>query len=349
MRRLSVCFFCFVLLFVSNVANAKLVFKSVRGDVKGIFVMNDDGSDVRLLTDKLKPSHPNWSPDGKQIVYERWITGVDSKSHHLFIMNADGTNIRQLTEPHDGSDKHASFSPDGKSILFTRFELTNTLRPTSSKSPWEVGQHILCVLDIEFGEINRIASIGANNPDWSPDSQQIVFSSHPVMGKSGSNIWIFDANGSNPRELLPLPPNGQSNIHRMYPKWSPNGKQILYLQSENKHAKIKGVARFVPQAYRYFIYDIDSKQSHQLDIPTNWKSVDIDWMDNGKSVVVSAVKIKLGKPLGKTQLRYNIYKYHIASDEITRLTKHSGQDYSLDWISDDAGDNPVVKVSNITN
>lgn len=348
MRRLSVFLFFFVLLFVSNVVNAKLVFKSVRGDVKGIFVMNDDGSDVRLLTDRLKPSHADWSPDGQQIVYERWITGVDSKSHHLFIMNADGTNIRQLTEPHDGSDKHPAFSPDGKSILFSRFELTNNTNPTSSKSPWEVGKHSLCILDIEFGVIKRIANVGANNPDWSPDGQHIVFSSHAIIGKQGSNIWTIDATGNNPRELLPLPPNGQSNIQRMYPKWSPDGKQILYLQSENKHVKIKGVGRFVPHAYRYFIYDFESKQSHQLNIPTNWKSVDIDWMDNGKSIVVSAVKIKLGKPLGRTSHQYNIYKYHIASGKMTRLTKHSGQDYSLDWVSDDAGNEPVVDVANIT-
>ena len=349
MRRLSVCFFCFVLLFVSSVVDAKIVFKSIRGDVKGIFVMNDDGSDVRLLTDKLKPSRACWSPDGKHIVFERWINPVDSKSHHIFMMNSDGTNIRQLTEPHDGCDKHPSFSPDGKFVMFSRFDLANNTRPASSKSPWEVGQHSICVLDIEIGKVKIISNIRANNPDWSPDGKQILFSSHPVIGKHGSNIWIMDADGNNPYELLPLPPVGASNIHRMYPKWSPDGKRILYLQSENKYVKIKGVGHFVPHAYRYFIYDVVDKQTHQLDIPSNWKSVDIDWMDNGKSVVVSAVKVRLGKPLGRTQLRYNIYKCHIATGKITRLTKHSGQDYSLNWISDDAGDNHVVDVSDITN
>ncbi len=349
MRRLSVCFFCFVLLIVSNVVDAKIVFKSIRGDVKGIFVMNDDGSDVKLLTDKLKPSRACWSPDGKHIVFERWINPVDSKSHHIFMMNSDGTNIRQLTEPHDGCDKHPSFSPDGKFIMFSRFDLANNTRPASSKSPWEVGQHSICVLDIEIGEVKIISNIRANNPDWSPDGKQIVFSSHPVIGKHGSNIWIMDADGNNPHELLPLPPAGASNIHRMYPKWSPDGKRILYFQSENKYVTIKGVGHFVPHAYRYFIYDVVDKQTHQLDIPSNWKSVDIDWMDNGKSVVVSAVKVRLGKPLGRTQLRYNIHKCHIATGKITRLTKHSGQDYSLNWISDDAGDNHVVDVSDITN
>jgi Tol biopolymer transport system component len=349
MRQLIVSFLCLMLFFFSNVVSAKIVFKSIRGDVKGIFVMNDDGSNVRLLTDKLKPGPANWSPDGKQIVFERWINPVDSKSHHIFLMNANGTNIRQLTEPHEGSDKHPSFSPDGKFILFTRFEITNNSRPVLSKTPWEIGQHSICVMDIEIGKIKKIADIGANNPVWSPDGKQIVFSNRAVLGKSGSNIWIMDANGHNPRELISPPPNRQANINRVYPKWSPDGKRILYVQNENKFAKIKGVGHFVPHAYRYFIYDLDKKQSHQLEIPKNWKCAGIDWMDNGKSVVVSADKIKLGKPLGRTKHRYNIYKYHIATGKITRLTKHSGQDFSLNWISDHVGDVAVVKAFNIAN
>ncbi len=344
MRQLIVSFLCFMLLFFTNFASAKIVFKSIRGDVKGIFVMDDDGSNVRLLTDKLKPGTASWAPDGKQLVFERWINPVDSKSLHLFLMNADGTNIRQLTEPHDGSDKHPSFSPDGKSILFTRFETTNNSKSVLSKTPWEVGKYSICVMDIEIGKIKKIAVLGANNPVWSPNGRQIAFSNRHVVGKSGSNIWIMEADGQNPRELIPPLPNGQSNINRMYPKWSSDGKRILYVQSENKFAKIKGVGHFVPHAYRYFIYDLDKKQTQQLKIPKNWKYAGIDWMDNGKSVVISAAKIKLGKPLGRTKHRYNIYKYHIATGQITRLTKHSGQDYSLDWISDHAGENVFVVV-----
>lgn len=342
MRRFTVSFLCFMLLFFTNFASAKIVFKSIRGDVKGIFVMDDDGSNVKLLTDELKPGDASWAPDGKQIVFERWINPVDSKSQHLFLMNADGTNIRQLTEPHEGSDKHPSFSPDGKSILFTRFEITNNSKPVLSKSLWEIGNHCICVMDIETGKIKKIANLGANNPVWSPNGKQIVFSNRAVVGKSGSNIWMMDADGNNPRELFPLPPNGQSNINRVYPRWSPNGRQILYLQLENKFAKIKGVGHFVPHAYRYFIYDLNKRQVHQLEIPKNWRPAGIDWMDNGNSVIFSAVKIKLGKPFGRTQHRYNIYKYHIATGKITRLTKHSGQDYSLNWISDHVSKNVFV-------
>ncbi len=61
-------------------------------------MMNDDGSDVTLLTDALSPGNPRWSPSGKQILFNRRVA-QHSSSYAIFLMNADGTNIRQLTVP----------------------------------------------------------------------------------------------------------------------------------------------------------------------------------------------------------------------------------------------------------
>ncbi|MYB64542.1 hypothetical protein F4X73_07605, partial [Candidatus Poribacteria bacterium] len=107
---------CLALTIVVTMVSAKIVFTSSRDGTLGIYVMDDDGSNVKLLTDKLKPVAPRWSPDGKQIVFERRVFLDDSQRLHLFIMNADGTNIRQLTPPIDGRDVHPSFSSDGASI-----------------------------------------------------------------------------------------------------------------------------------------------------------------------------------------------------------------------------------------
>lgn len=345
MRFLIAGFLCIMLLCVSDIASGEIVFQSKRGGIVGIYVMDDDGSNVRLLTNKIKPANARWSPDGTKIVFERQMSPVDTKNHHIFMMNVDGTNIQQLTAPHEGSDKHASVSPDGKSIVFTRFDITGNAKTDLTAKPWEIGEHSICTMDIETGMITQLADIGANNPVWSPDGQQIAFSNRAIMGESGSNIWIMGADGKNPRELFP---NEQPNINRMKPKWSPNGQQVVYLQIENKLVKIKGVRHFVPNAYRYFIYDFGKNQVQQLDIPKNWKSVDIDWMDNGKSVVVSAAKVKLGKPLGRKQYRYNIYKYDLETSKTTRLTRHSGQDLSLSWISDDARGLTDMEASHIT-
>ena len=59
-------------------------------------------------------------------------------------------------------------------------------------------------------------------------------------------------------------------------------------------------------------------------------------MDDGKSVVFSANKVKLNAPPDLEEPPSNIYKYHLATGKTTRLTEHLGDDHTLDWIRDTA-------------
>ena len=93
---------CLLLLLLSSGASAKIVFSSVRDGVYSINVMDDDGSNQTLITESedLRPVLPQWSPDGKQILFQRSVR-INAKTV-LFLMNVDGTNVRQLSE-NDGS------------------------------------------------------------------------------------------------------------------------------------------------------------------------------------------------------------------------------------------------------
>ena len=64
---------CLVLLLFSTVASAKILFNSYRNGVWGIYIMDDDGSNVTQLTNTLRPRAPAWSPDGKQIVFKKTL------------------------------------------------------------------------------------------------------------------------------------------------------------------------------------------------------------------------------------------------------------------------------------
>ena len=282
-----------MLLLITTVASAKIVFSSKRDGVIGIYVMDDDGSNVTLLTDKLKPNLPRWSPDGKQIVFERWVNPHDSQRKHIFLMNADGTNIRQLTEPHRGRDRYATFSPDGKSIVFYKYERLPIPNPIPPGANIQGGKASINVMNLESGKVKEIAELGATFLDWSPEGKHIVCKNVSVFGQSGSNIWIMDADGHDPHELLPPPPPG---VARYAPRWSPDGKQILYEHIQTRFEVVDGKGQLISLAYHFYIYDIVKKTSRRLVwIPKNWKIGGADWMDDGKSIVFSAVEIKLNR------------------------------------------------------
>jgi len=59
-----------------------------------VFTMNaEDGTHVRKLTAKTEGAYsPDFSPDGKRIVFVGWEGG-----NKLAVMDADGTNVRRLT------------------------------------------------------------------------------------------------------------------------------------------------------------------------------------------------------------------------------------------------------------
>ena len=313
---------CLILL-LSTVVDAKIVFSSKRDGITGIYVMNDDGSNETLLTDKLVsnyPHYPRWSPDGKQILFRMRVSLPENYEYHLFLMNTSGTNVQPLTEPQVGINNDAVFSPDGKQVLFTR----NTFK-----------KHCSNILDLESGEIVQLSNIVANSPDWSPDGRQIVFAStsFAIAGGPGGNIWIMDTGGENARELLPTPVVDGKIIDRSYPRWSPDGKQILYTETEYTF-KQRGFFEFlIVKANRYFICDQNGEEILQLSISKKLMSKDIDWMDNGESVLFSATELKLNRFLLGNNHHYNIYKYHIPTKKTTQLTDHPGSDSELDWIS----------------
>ena len=319
--RILVSTLCLSLL-ITTAATAKIVFATRHEGVKSIYVMEDDGTGVTPpLTTATYLTAPRWSPDGKQIVFSRPVHPKDWSRRNIVVINADGTNVRPLTAPlQHGNDAHPSFLPDGKSILFTRYQRID-----------DKLQYCVCIIDLETGKIKKISELDASFPDMSPDGKHIVFSPIPILGKTGGNLWIMGTNGHNPRELLP-PPKGELLIDRVYARWSPNGKQILYYEYESTYDAAKG---FIPHAHRYFIYYLTTGQLRPLRIPKTYRSSGGDWMDDGKSIVFSAVEVKLKEPVDGVLHPYHLYKYQIATGEITRLTAQPWVNPSLDWISDD--------------
>ena len=93
---------------------------------RAIFIVNVDGSGLRQLTDwSLNGGdHPDWSPDGKRILF-RAVSAAERNSGNLYTVAPDGSKLTQLTHyPSPKTVLLGSFSPDGKWIVFSRFNNT---------------------------------------------------------------------------------------------------------------------------------------------------------------------------------------------------------------------------------
>jgi len=126
--------------------NGKLVaFASNRDGDYEIYVMKaapESATNVpRKLTnnthttnpDLVRDWNPDWSPNGKQIVFESSrekvpLTSTSRFDDEIFVMDADGTRQKNLTNNAGFSDIDPVFSPDGKKIAFERSNPTGSFR-----------------------------------------------------------------------------------------------------------------------------------------------------------------------------------------------------------------------------
>jgi Tol biopolymer transport system component len=84
-----------------------------------LFVANADGSAAKQITSFGCASFaPQFTPDGKRIIFASNKNKCDSREFELFLIDADGKNLEQVTS-FGGFTSFPDFSPDGKRLAFT--------------------------------------------------------------------------------------------------------------------------------------------------------------------------------------------------------------------------------------
>ena len=289
----------------STFAVADIVFKSDRDGRNNIYVMRDDGSNIRRLTDTpFAKGGLAWSPDGRQIAFDADLNSEDHRRQQqidIFLINADGTGEQNLTQ-HPALDGGASWSPDGKLLVFS----------SSRGEGWELYR-----MEIATREVRQLTHLGfAADPDWSPDGKYIAFEHE---GPEGRHIYTMSANGRNIRPLLRRLRKGRFGTSIMvssFAKWSPDGEYILYSEQEflgNKWA-----------ADSILIVNVRTRHLKVLDTPKGWKINKVCWADDGDAVLFAGVPKGLGNI-------YKIYKYRLSDGQITNLTPHPSDNWGMDW------------------
>jgi len=199
----------------------------------GIYTIDADGSNERLLFSSNVARAPVWSPDGTRIAFYFETEGMTAPMKMCMGELCRTIPPRPQTEWHIGVvdvadgylhqpyNDRFSFSPtwsaDGEWIVYDGGE--------SGATPSEL--HGLCMTTVE-GPNNSVVTNNVHDhfPVWSPDGTRIAFMhwQHDhweiyIMNADGSGRWPLTSSSA---YLEPRPNN-------VSPAWSPDGEQIAFL------------------------------------------------------------------------------------------------------------------------
>jgi Tol biopolymer transport system component len=152
----------------------------IHPDRGGIHLLSSaDGSGLRRITTSGIPG--DFSPDGSRIVFVTGEGSARGDQNAVFVGNVDGSNLRRVTPWGMGGCCTASWSPDGRWILFDARGDLFVVHPDGTG---------LRQIVLHPGSRHW-----AFEPGWSPDGSRIVFSMW-VLALGQDDIYTARIDGS---------------------------------------------------------------------------------------------------------------------------------------------------------
>ena len=282
-------------------------FLSDRSGEDEVHVVYDNGEIKQVTNHKVKTLTPDWSPDGKYIVYAANIRGgEDFDLRYVDMTDPANPKDRDLTGKALGVKLNEPvFAPQGDPRIMV---YAQTLPQAAS---WDVG-----FLTLE-GEIKPGALVNITNAEgeginkdqggsWSPDGTKIVFESNRdlIDDKSQFDIFIADAEGRGAGK-------NQVNLtnHIAPDEWarfSPDGMQIVFQSKRDGN-------------YEIYVMDIDGENLTRL---TNHEKTDrrADWSSRG---VIAFETQRDGN--------WEVYRMDPDGNNKANLTNHEKGDNGAIW------------------
>jgi WD40 repeat protein len=161
-----------------------------------LFVVRADGSDRRRLTSRGDASDPDWSPNGKAVVYSD-----ESHARVAIVVQPLRGKSRVIVRGRDVSTPQ--WSPNGKWIAYSASKGLALVRPSGAD------RHL-----VARGAIYSFA--------WSPDGRKLAYG-------AGAKLFVAGRDGRAPRRIRV---RGAQSIDSV--SWSPDGRWLALEASRNE-------------------------------------------------------------------------------------------------------------------
>jgi Tol biopolymer transport system component len=287
--------------------DAKLIVVDVRkGSTSFIYrIAVDTGIATRLTNAKAgEEDSPTFSPDGKRVAYTYWPG--DGARPRIVIVNADGSNLRQWS-PSGVADLSPVFSPDNKTLVFSRSEFYGSASPMAQPHPhgWEFYASDLDGTNVR--EVTRERFYLVSPASVSPDGKSIVVVTETL--ETGQHIAIYSLMDPGPptRTLQPHVPHevDHKNPNLSYPNYLPDGNILFMAGSEGW----RGI-------YSYEVYRLDAQTGAVEKITTgNGYSTGLRVSSDGKTAAfLKWRKNRLGEPVDS-----EVYLLDVQTHAVTPL------------------------------
>ena len=151
----------------------------------------------------LEDHRASWSPDGRELVFQRIDASPTEERAAIFTIGVDGKHLRQVTPWElDGNDP--VWSPDGDLIAFNA-----SAEPSPTQNIYTIRSD-----GTGLAKLTTYSEQGqaTYHPSWSPDGRQILFSHSPSTG-GWADFFVMDRDGGNQQVIA------KTTIHENHGTW----------------------------------------------------------------------------------------------------------------------------------